>query len=310
MNMHSLAKSTPLSRWTMIRRVKLEGWSVAAAAAAAAVTGRTVHKWLKRFAQEGFVGLYDRSSRPNHSPRRLSPVQVAAIAAARQLKWLAEEIATAFSLARSTVCLWLKRLGLARLKDLEPREPVLRYEAAAPGELLHIDVKKLRGFKQAGRKFIEEGGQRWRGAPRQYLHVCVDDHSRLAFAQIHDREDTKTSLRFLAAALEFFAHHGIKAQRILTDNGSAYRSLDMARAMQQLGLKHSFTRVRRPQTNGKAERFIRTSMERWGYKRFENSAQRDAALPGWLDLYNYSRPHRSLGGKPPISRVNQCEQRP
>jgi transposase InsO family protein len=294
----------------MIRRVQVEGWSVGATAVAAAVTPHTVYKWLKRFEQEGFLGLYDRSSRPHSSPQQLTPVQVAAIATARRLKWLADEIAAALLLARSTVCLWLKRLGLARLRDLEPREPVQRYEAAAPGDLLHIDVKKLRGFQYAGRKFIEAGGRRWRGAPRQYLHVCVDDHSRLAFAQILERENTQATLRFLAAALEFFAQHGIKVQRILTDNGSAYRSLETARVVRQLGLKHSFTRVRRPQTNGKAERFIRTSMERWGYKRFENSAQRDAALPAWLERYNYSRPHRSLGGKPPISRVMQCEQRP
>jgi transposase InsO family protein len=310
MNSHSLAKSTPLGRWTMVQRVLIMHWPVAEVARAAAVTVRTVFTWLRRFRQEGFLGLYDRSSRPHRSPHRLSPVQVAAIETVRRLKWVADEIAATLLLARSTVCLWLKRLGLARLKDLEPREPVVRYEAAAPGDLLHLDVKKLRGFQHAGRKFIEAGGRRWRGAPRQYLHVCIDDHSRLAFAQIHEHEDTQISLRFLAAALEFFAQHGIKAKRILTDNGSAYRSLETARAMRQLGLKHSFTRVRRPQTNGKAERFIRTSMERWGYKRFENSAQRDAALPAWLDLYNYSRPHRSLGGNPPIYRVKQCEQRP
>jgi len=310
MNSYSLAKTTPLCRWTIIKRVMIHRWPIDQVAQAAAVTVRTVYKWLRRFREEGFLGLFNRSSRPHHSPRRLPQAQVDAITTERHRKLVAVDIAQVLQLARSTVCLWLKRLGLARLKDLEPQPEVVRYEAEAPGDLLHFDVKKLRGFKQPGRKNLDEGEYRWRGAPRQYLHICIDDNSRLAFARILDRENAKACIGFMGDALDFFERHGVLAKRIMTDNASAYRGKAMARAVKALDLKHIFTRVRRPQTNGKAERFIRTSMHCWGYQRFENSAERDAALQPWMDRYNYLRPHSALGGKPPISRIISCEQCP
>lgn len=310
MNSHSLAKTSPLGRWTMVRRVLILSWPVAAVAEAAGVSLPTVYKWLRRFKREGFLGLYDRSSRPRRSPRLLSWEVLEQLIAARWQRQVATAIAQALQLARSTVSLWLKRLGLARLKDLLPHEPVIRYEAAAAGDLLHLDVKKLRGFTYPGRKFIEDEGRRWRGAPRQYLHVCVDDYSRDAFAQVLPRENAQTTIQFLHAALEYFESQQVQVKRLLTDNGSNYRSLLLKAELQQLGLKHSFTRVRRPQTNGKAERFIRTAMTEWGYLRYESSAERDAALPAWLEFYNQRRPHSALGFKPPASRLPSCEQRP
>ena len=309
MNTHSLAKTTPQGRRLIVDRVLGQHRPVAEVAQALGISVRTVYKWLRRYRLEGLAGLHDRSSRPQHSPRRLSADLIAQIAIARQLKQVAGEIAQALQLAYSTVCLWLKRLGMSRLKDLVPREPVVRYEAAAPGDLLHFDVKKLRGFKQAGRKFIEDGGRRWRGATRQYLHVCVDDHTRIAFALILNSEGAGASIQFLLAALAFFEELGVVAKRILTDNGSAYRGLAMKKVVKELGIKHSFTRVRRPQTNGKAERFIQTIMKRWGYKRYESSEERNAALPASLDWYNYRHSHRSLGDEPPISRLSRGEQR-
>lgn len=307
MNIHSLAKTTPLGRWEMVKAVLIAKQAVSDVAQAFHVSAATVFKWLRRFKAEGFLGLYDRSSRPLNSPRRLSQEQVDQIHNARRQGWVATKIAQVCQLARSTVSLWLKRLGLARLRSLKPREPVLRYEAQAPGDLVHMDVKKLRGFKYAGRKFIEDEGRRWRGAPRQYLHVCIDDHSRIAYAQILDRENAEASIAFLNAALAFFAQLGVAVKRLLTDNGSAYRGKAMAQAVTDCGLKHSFTRVRRPQTNGKAERFIRTAMTEWGYLRFDSSQQRDAALPKWLEFYNQHRPHSALGFVPPAARLPHRE---
>jgi transposase InsO family protein len=216
------------------------------------------------------------------------------------------QIAWQLKLVRSTVWRWLVRLGLNRLPR-PPREKAVRYEAQRPGELLHLDVKKLRGFRFAGRKFIETGGRRWRGAPRQYLHVCVDSYSRYAFARILPRENAQACIQFLEQAVAHFATLGIEVQRILTDNASAYRGKQMAKATARLAIRHSFTRVRRPQTNGKAERFIRSAMTEWGYVRYENSQLRDAALPKWLDYYNYHRSHSSLKFKPPVSRL-ECKQ--
>ena len=205
-------------------------------------------------------------------------------------------------LVRSTVWRWLKRCGLNR-RPRPPREPALRYEAAAPGTLVHLDVKKLRGFGWAGRKFIDDGGRRQRGAPRLYLHVAIDDHSRYACARIYPRENAQTCLDFIREVQAHFAALGVRIQRLLTDNGSAYRSLLLKAQLPKLGLAHSFTRVRRPQTNGKAERFIRTAMEEWGYRRYDDSQERDAALPAWLAYYNQQRNHSAIGYRPPVSRL-------
>lgn len=303
MNNHSKhSKFSLQTRLLTVRRVLTQGWRVSDAARAVDASRQIVYRWLRRYQAGGVAGLLPRSSRPHSSPRRLAWARVEALVALRVLGHSLNFIVQRLGLVRSSVWRWLVRLGLAR-PPRPPRLPVVRYEAAAPGELVHIDVKKLRGFSWAGRKFIEAGGRRQRGAPRLYLHVCIDSHSRWAFARIYCSENASTSLQFIREALAYFAALGVRIRRILSDNGSAYRSLLFKAELPQLGLVHSFTRVRRPQTNGKAERFIRTAMEEWGYLRYESSAERDAALPGWLEYYNTQRNHSAIGHKPPISRL-------
>jgi transposase InsO family protein len=296
------SKFSYMTRLLTVERVLLQQWKVKAAAAAIDASRQIVHRWLRRYRAEGPAGLVDRSSRPRRSPTQLAPAAVAALAALRAAGHSLNYIVQQLRLVRSTVWRWLQRLGVNR-RPRVAREAVLRYEAAAPGELLHLDVKKLRGFDWAGRHFIDAGGRRQRGAPRLYLHVAVDSCSRWAFAQILQRETAAATLGFIRAAQAHFAGRGVRVQRILTDNGSAYRSLLLKAELAQLGIQHSFTRVRRPQTNGKAERFIRTAMEEWGYLRYENSQARDSALPGWLEYYNQRRNHSALGHQAPVSRL-------
>lgn len=293
------------TRTLAVERVLREGWSVQASAAAIDASRSILYRWLRRYRHAGRAGLAARASRPHRFPRQLCAAMVQAIRRLRETGLNLSQIAWQLRLVRSTVWRWLVRIGLNRLPRA-PREPVVRYEAERPGQLLHIDIKKLRGFRYAGRKYIEAGGRRWRGAPRQYLHVCVDSHSRYAFAQILPRENAAACIQFLEAAVAHFARLGVTVQRMLTDNASAYRGVALAAATQRLGIRHSFTRVRRPQTNGKAERFIRSAMTEWGYVRYENSELRDAALPRWLRYYNYQRSHSALGYKPPVTRLALC----
>jgi transposase InsO family protein len=290
------------TRLLAVERVLAQGWTVSASARAIGASRQIVYRWLRRFRTEGAAGLAERSSRPRRSPTRLAEALVAALAALRTLGHSLNRIVQQLRLVRSTVWRWLRRLQLNR-RPRAARPPVVRYEAAAPGVLLHIDVKKLRGFDWAGRRFIEDGGRRQRGAARLYLHVAVDDHSRYAFARIYPREDAKTSLRFIGEVQAHFASLGVQLERILSDNGSAYRSLLLKAELPRLGIAHSFTRVRRPQTNGKAERFIRTAMEEWGAVRYANSQQRDDALPAWLAYYNQRRNHSAIGHQAPVSRL-------
>jgi transposase InsO family protein len=290
------------TRLMAVERVLEQGWRVSAAALAIGASRQIVHRWLRRFRTAGLAGLAERSSRPHASPTRLPTATVEALAALRLLGHSLNYLVQQLRLVRSTAWRWLKRLGLNR-RSRPPQSPVVRYEATAPGELVHIDVKKLRGFDWAGRRFIDDGGRRQRGAARLYLHVCVDSHSRWAFARILPRENATTCLSFIREAQAHFAALGVQIQRLLTDNGSAYRSLLLKFELPKLGLQHSFTRIRRPQTNGKAERFIRTAMEEWGYRHYQNSQERDAALPAWLEYYNQQRNHSAIGYKPPVSRL-------
>jgi transposase InsO family protein len=301
-NRNQHTKFSVQTRLLAVERVLEQGWTVCTAAAASGASRQIVYRWLRRFRAHGVAGLATRSSRPHSSPRQLAPALIAALAALRRDGHSLNRILQQLRLVRSTLWRWLRRLGLNR-RPRAPREPVQRYEAAAPGALLHLDVKKLRGFNWAGRKFIADGGRRQRGAARLYLHVAVDDHSRYAFAQIHERENAPTTLAFIGAAQAHFAERGVTIERLLTDNGSAYRSLLLKAELPRRGLQHSFTRVRRPQTNGKAERFIRTAMEEWGYLRYDTSQKRDAALPAWLAYYNQQRNHSALGFRPPAERL-------
>ena len=306
--MNNPVKHTKFSTETRrlaVERVVFEGWSVKLSAAAISCSRSILYRWIRRYRQAGPQGLAQRSSRPHSFPRQLGAAVVQAIRRLRETGLSLSQIAWQLQLVRCTVWRWLVRLGINRLPG-PPREPVVRFEASRPGELLHIDIKKLRGFRYAGRKYIEDGGRRWRGAPRQYLHVCVDSRNRYAYAQILPRENAQACIQFLEQAIEHFAKLGVAVQRILTDNGSAYRGKAMAAAIERLGIHHTFTRVRRPQTNGKAERFIRTAMTEWGYVRYENSSLRDLALPRWLTYYNQHRSHSALGYKPPVSRLALC----
>jgi len=302
MNVERIAKTTLYTRLLTVQRVLDEAWTGKAAAQAAGVSGSLVSRWLRRYADEGVEGLFDRSSRPHRSPTALPLGMRELIYTERALGRCLSLIAQQFKLGRCTVWRWLKKAGLSRLPQA-PREPVIRYVASEPGELLHVDIKKLRTFEHTGRLYIEQGGVRHRGAGHEYLHVAVDSCSRYAFVQILERENGAASITFLEAAIAHFAALGVTVRRFLTDNGPGYRGKAMAKAVIRLGVTHSFTRVRRPQTNGKAERFIRTIMTEWGKPIWHSSELRRAALAPWLEYYNHRRHHSALGFKPPVSRL-------
>jgi transposase InsO family protein len=290
-----------------------EGWSLRAAAAAAGCSERTAAKWLARF-RAGDRALEDRSSRPHSSPTRLPERLVRAIEALRRLRMTAAEIAEAFGLALSTVSLWLKRIGLGKRSRLDPPEPPNRYERRHPGELVHVDVKKLGRILAAGHRVTGVRGGRVtqttaRGRGRgvagwEFVHVCIDDNSRLAYVEVLGDECAQTAIAFLGRALDWFAEQGVEVRAVLSDNGSCYRRR-FSEACRALGLKHLHTRPYRPRTNGKAERFIQTLINEWAYARvYGSSAERTAHLPRWLKHYNYKRPHGSLGHQPPATRLN------
>jgi transposase InsO family protein len=277
------------------------------AAEAAGVSQRTACKWLRRFREEGEAGLADRSSVPRRMPTRTVSERVEAILALRDLRFTAAEIAETLAMAHSTVSAVLKREGRGRLARPDGDQPENRYERAHPGELVHIDVKKLGRVAGVGHRITgqrRKGGGAARGAGWEFVHVCVDDCTRLAYAEALDDERADTVCAFLERAIEWFAGHGIHVERVMTDNGNGYRSHAHRAVCRRLKLKHLFTEPYRPRTNGKAERFIKTLTERWAYGGvYLTNHQRRAALPGFLDHYNYQRPHRSLGRQPPIQRL-------
>ena len=307
MKLHRRAKTCPNSRLLLCRRIEEEEWSLTAAAEAAGVSERTASKWLARFRQEGEAGLEDRSSAPCTQPGRTPEDRLEAIAALRRLRFTGEEIAISLGMALSTVSGVLRRIGLGKLSSLEPPEPANRYERERPGELIHIDVKKLGriGHRGAGHRVLgERQGTRSRGVGWEFVHVCVDDATRLAYVEVLDDERARTAIGFLRRALAFYRQRGVSVERLMTDNGSAYRSSAHAIACRTLGIKHLRTRPYRPRTNGKAERFIRTLIGGWAYGAiYRSSAEREAALSGWLEHYNFRRPHGSLSHKPPGARL-------
>jgi transposase InsO family protein len=270
------------------------------------VSERTAAKWCARWRAEGERGLLDRSSRPLCQPRRTPADRVEAIVRLRRLRMTAAEIAEVLGMALSTVSLILKRSGLGRRSRLEPLEPVNRYEHQRPGELVHLDVKKLARFDRPGHRVLGRGRGRFEtGAGYEYLHVCVDDYSRVVHVELLNDEQGVTAAAFLARAAAHFASRGVTIERVLSDNGSCYRSDDFAETCRGLQIRHSRTRPRRPQTNGKAERFIQTMLREWAYARlYASSEERSATLPAWINHYNYRRPHGSLGHQPPATRLN------
>lgn len=309
MKLHANAPFGPKGRLTMVRRVTEERWSLTEAAAAAGVSERTAGKWVKRYREEGEAGLWDRSSAPHSVPGRTPEDRVEAIAALRRVRMTGAEIAECLGMALSTVSAVLTRIGLGKLSRLEPAEPPNRYERKAPGELIHIDVKKLGRIGKNGPGHRVRGtrqGTRSRGAGWEFVHVCVDDATRLAYVEVLGDEKATTAIGFLRRALAFYGAHGIEVQRLMTDNGSAYRSIAHALACRALGIRHIRTRPYRPRTNGKAERFIRTMLGGWAYGAiYRDSAQRTAALSGWLEFYNWRRPHGSLSHRPPGARLTE-----
>jgi len=316
MKVHANAPLGPKGRLTMVRRVVEERWSVTEAAAAAGVSDRTCRKWVARYGTEGEAGLLDRSSAPRSIPHRTPDELVEVIVMLRRLRMTAAEIAFCLTMALSTVSAVLLRVGLGKLSRLEPPEPPNRYERRHPGELIHVDVKKLgrihggAGHRMVGHRRsqtkLTRDGRRTGAAGWEFVHVCVDDATRLAYVEVLTDEKATTAVAFLKRAVAFFAAHGVTVQRVMTDNGPAYRSAIHAFACRALALRHLRTRAYRPRTNGKAERFIRTLLAGWAYGAlYATSAERTAALDGWLWTYNHRRPHGALSHKTPIARLNE-----
>jgi transposase InsO family protein len=306
MNVHSRAKTTPGSRELLIRRVQAEGWSRRKAAEAFGLSVRTTAKWLSRFRLEGVEGLRDRSSRPHRSPQETPEVLRIRVQKLRQKRLTGLEISQTIGLPRATVSRILRKAGLGRLRSLQPPEPVRRYEHERPGDLLHIDIKKLgRIVGGPGHRAHGDRRTRKRGAGWEHVYVCVDDHSRLSYVEPLRNEDKQTAAAFLERAIAWYRASGIEPRRLLTDNGGVFKS-DLFRAVcDRTQLRQSFTKAYRPRTNGKAERFIQTMLREWAYRRsYSSSAKRRNALPRWLHYYNFHRLHSSLGYKPPVTRVN------
>ena len=305
MNVHKNARLTPLGRAVMVCRIE-DGWPVKRAAEASGISRRTAYRWLKRHRRGGERRLHDRSSAPRRCPRRTPQPRVAQIEQLRRERMSGPAIARALGMARSTVGLVLRRLGLGKLKALEPKPPVIRYERSAPGEMIHLDIKKLGRFDVAGHRITgDRQAGRSQGAGWDFLHVCVDDASRLAYTEILPSEGQADTTAFLQRALAWLGLHGVSVERVMTDNGSAYRSKLFAKALQQAGARHVRTRPYTPRTNGKAERFIQTSLREWAYARpYASSAERTQAIGPWTNAYNLTRPHAGIAGLTPWQRVN------
>ncbi len=312
MNLHGNAKTSPHIRETMVRRVLEQAEPAKETAEIFGVSVRTVYKWLRRYRECGVEGLQDRSSRPLRCPRRTPGSTVTRIEKLRRHRLTAWEISEQLSVPPSTVARWLRRKGLGRLACLEPKPPVRRYERDRPGELLHLDTKKLGKIGKPGHRAHGDRSVRSRGVGWENAHVAVDDHSRVAYAEVLHNEGQDTCTRFLINAVEFFRKHGVTIQRVMTDNGPGYCSKRFNRTCRELGIRHIYTKPYTPRTNGKAERFIRTLKERWAYACcYRSSARRTRALRPWLNQYNHHRPHAGIGMRPPISRLSESrEQRP
>jgi transposase InsO family protein len=318
MKLHGNARTCPKSRRLLVDRIESKGWPLGAAAEAAGVSERTAYRWLKRWREEGEAGLVDRSCVPKAIPHRTPPDRVEAIAALRRLRMTAAEIAEVLRMALSTVSAVLKRIGLGKRSRLSPPEPSNRYERQRPGELVHLDVKKLGRISafgaghritgnRASRHQATVDGKQRRVTGWEFVHVAVDDATRLAYAEVLPNELGETAAAFLGRAVAWFRSLGITVERILSDNGACYRSRAHALACAKLGVRrHLFTQPYRPRTNGKAERFIQTLANRWAYGAiYGSSTERTATLPGWLTHYNFTRQHGSLGHKPPGTRLRE-----
>lgn len=304
MNIHKNAKLTPSGRAEVVRRIQVERQPAGEVAHSMGVSQRTVFKWLARYRAEGERGLQDRSSRPRRSPRQLPTKVVRRIERLRRRRYTGLRIAEELELAVSTVGLWLRRLGLGRLRDVEPRPTVLRYEKKKPGELLHVDTKKLGRIQGVGHRIHGNRMKRARGVGWEFLHVCIDDATRVAYAEVLPDERAATSAAFIERAVAWFRARDVHVERVMTDNAPCYYAHRFKRALETLGVRHVRTRPYRPQTNGKAERFIQTAKREWAYARaYRSSLARTGMLPGFLERYNRRRPHRGIGNVTPLSRL-------
>ena len=308
MELHGNARLCPFQRRLMCQRVRLEGWTIAKAAAAAGCSERTCHKWLARF--DAGDPMTDRSSRPHHSPTRTPAETVEVIETLRRLRMTGPQIAEKLDMPLSTVTLVLKRIGLNRLSKLEPPEPPNRYCRRHPGELIHIDIKKLGRFNKPGHRVTGRAspGTGSQQAGWEAVHVCVDDTSRAAYVEVLPDQKADTCIGFLDRAIAWFAAHGITIERVMTDNGSGYVSKAWAAHCERIEVRHLRTRPYRPRTNGKAERFIQTMLREWAYAAvYQTSQHRHQALGPWVWRYNNQRLHSALNHKTPISRLHQTE---
>ena len=315
MNVHKNARLTPHSRAELVRRVLQEKQRPEVVSVAMGVSVRTVAKWVGRFRKEGLVGLADRSSRP-HRLRSPTPSSIAEqIERFRRQRFTGKQIAKETGVSPATVSRVLRRLGISRLRDLEPAEPIRRYQREHPGELIHIDIKKLGRFEQVGhritgdrtrqsnRRGTKRGGTGW-----EFVHVCIDDASRVGFSQIKPDEKASSAVPYLKAAVAYYASLGVNVQRVMTDNGSCYKAFDFRDACKELGLRHIRTKPYTPKTNGKAERFIQTALREWAYAQaYNTSDERAAELPFWMHRYNWHRPHGGIKSQTPISRLGLAE---
>jgi len=309
MNVHKNARLTAHSRAELVRR-RSEGQTPQAVAAAFGVDVKTVNKWVDRFRSEGSAGLVDRSSRPKRLRRPTPPPTQEQIITLRRQRWTGQQIAQETRVSPATVSRVLRRAGLNRIRDLEPAEPVVRYEREHPGELIHIDIKKLGRFDKVGHRITGDraGQSNSRGIGWEFVHVCIDDASRIAFSQILPDEKKESAIAFLKAAVAYYASLGVTVARVMTDNGSCYKAFAFRDACKALGIKHIRTKPYTPKTNGKAEQFVQTSLREWAYaKAYPTSDDRAAELPRWLHRYNWHRPHGGIKLQTPISRLGLTE---
>jgi transposase InsO family protein len=304
MNVHKNARLTFARRLEMVLDIVAKGFTPCTAAAVHGVSEPSARKWLGRYLAEGELGLRDRSSCPRVSPKRISAAKALAIVELRRRRLTQARIASAIGVSKSTVGRVLKRAGLSRLRDLEPSEPAVRYEHERPGDLIHIDTKKLGRIERMSHRVTGNRRDTVEGAGWEFLFVAIDDHARIGFTDMYPDEGKASAVQFLQNTVAYFRCLGVHSKRILTDNGPAFRSKSFAGACRDLGLKHSFTKPYRPQTNGKAERFIQSALREWAYGiPYHHSSERTAMLERWIHHYNWHRPHQGIKGLTPISRL-------
>ena len=305
MELHKNARTCPASRLLLVRRI-LGGMPVTGAASAAGVSKRTAFKWKRRLTEAGEAALVDRSSRPHRMPRQAHPDRVQEVLRLRKRRDTGPQIAVRVGLSSATVARILARHGLSRLKNLEPKEPVVRYQRERPGELIHVDIKKLGRIGRVGHRIHGDRTTRVRGIGWEFVHVAIDDASRLAYAEVLPNERSPSSTSFLRRSVNWFQSHGVRVQAVMSDNGSCYVSHRFKATCQKLQLRHLRTRPYRPRTNGKAERFIQTLLREWAYKRpYPTSFQRTDRLSRYLNHYNLRRPHAALNKRTPAQRLSE-----